>query len=121
MSGERPEPVGTPSILAGAPPRSKAGGDGAHTEQLDSEIEQVHEPSALDRENPADGPMQERRKSGVAAPERLVNSPRTDDTPDQQGIEIDNAIERPQEGQPGQPGGKADQLLRWHDPAMTRR
>jgi hypothetical protein len=57
-------------------------------------------------ENPADGPMQDRRKAGVAAPERPVQSPRTDDTPDQEGIETDNAIERPQKGQPGQPGGK---------------
>lgn len=56
-------------------------------------------------ESPARTPI-ERRKLGVATPERPVNSPRTDDTPDQQGIEIDSAIERPQDGQPGQPGGK---------------
>jgi hypothetical protein len=43
-------------------------------------------------------------KPGAAKPER----PRAgkEDTPDQQGIEIDNAIERPQEGQPGQRGSK---------------
>jgi hypothetical protein len=66
------------------------------------------EPGAGNRENPADGPMQDRRKAGVAAPERPVHSSRTDDTPDQQGIETDNAIERPQDGQPGQPGGKVE-------------
>jgi hypothetical protein len=108
MSGERSKPMGTPSILSGVPPHTTDRENGSHTEQLDSEIDQSHEPSALDRENPADGPMQERRKSGVAAPERPVHSARTDDTPDQQGIEIDNAIERPQEGQPGQPGAKVD-------------
>lgn len=58
---------------------------------------------AQQRENPADGPMQDRRRQGEAVPERSsVDHP--DDTPDQQGIEIDNAIERPQEGEPGEPG-----------------
>ena len=71
-----------------------------------TEIEQTHKPSARDRENPADGPMQDRRKAGIAAPERPLASNRTEDTPDQQGIETDNAIERPQHGQPGQPDGK---------------
>jgi hypothetical protein len=97
MTGGRQEPAGTPSILAGAPSRRAARDDGNHTEQLESEIEQVHEPSALDEENPADGPMQERRKAGVAAPERPVKSRRTDNTPDQRGIEIDHESERPQD------------------------
>jgi hypothetical protein len=59
-------------------------------------------------ERPPRETSHDRRKLGVAAPERPVNSSRTDDTPDQQGIEIDNAIERPQEGQPGQPGAKTN-------------
>ena len=46
------------------------------------------------RENPANGPMQDRRERGVAKPER--NGPiDPDNTPDQQGIEIDHAKERP--------------------------
>lgn len=92
MSGERPEPVGTPSILAGSQAPRDADG---HSEQLESEIEQAHEPSALDRDNPADGPMQDRRESGVASPERPAHSTRTDNTPDQQGIEADHQSERP--------------------------
>jgi hypothetical protein len=56
--------------------------------------------------NAIDGPHPERRTRGVATPERPGH--RTDDTPEQQGIETDNAIERPQEGQPGQPGAKLD-------------
>ena len=51
-------------------------------------------------------PRPERLVEGEVRPERPVNSGRTEDTPDQEGIEIDNAIERPQEGQPGQPGAK---------------
>ena len=84
------EPLGTPSILAGVPPRPRKR---AHTEQLESEIEQQHEESALDRD-------------GEVNPERPVNSARTENAADQEGIEIDNAIERPQEGQPGQRGVK---------------
>ncbi|MGD9966353.1 MAG: hypothetical protein AB7T59_07520 [Hyphomonadaceae bacterium] len=79
---------------------------GERPEQLESEIEQSHEPSALDRENPADGPMQDRRRAGVATPERPAERQWAGDTPDQQGIETDSAIERPQERQPGQPGAK---------------
>jgi hypothetical protein len=60
----------------------------------------------IDRDVQPIAPRQGQRKLGVAAPERPVNSSRTDDAPDQEGIEIDNAIERPQEGQPGQPGAK---------------
>ena len=52
------------------------------------------------------GPHQDRREAGVARPERAGAARSTDETPDNEGIEIDNAIERPQEGQPGQPGGK---------------
>lgn len=87
----RDKPRGTPSILAGAPPRARR--DGSVTEQLESEMAQQHEDSTLDRD-------------GEVRPERPVKSSRTEDTPDQTGIEIDNAIERPQEGQPGQPGAK---------------
>lgn len=60
----------------------------------------------IDRQGQPAGQGRDRRKLGVTAPERPVKSTRTDDTPDQEGIEIDNAIERPQQGQPGQPGGK---------------
>jgi hypothetical protein len=51
-------------------------------------------------------PRPERLVQGEAQPERPVDSGRTEDTADLEGIEIDNAIERPQEGQPGQPGAK---------------
>ena len=51
-------------------------------------------------------PRPERLVQGETRPERLVDSGRTENTADQEGIEIDNAIERPQEGQPGQPGAK---------------
>jgi hypothetical protein len=50
--------------------------------------------------------MQDRRKLGVAKPERPGADHGTNDTPDEQGIEIDNAIERPQEGDPGEPGAR---------------
>jgi hypothetical protein len=49
------------------------------------------------RENPEDGPMQGRRVSGVVHPERPDKTPPDADTPDQQGIEIDHAADRPQE------------------------
>lgn len=49
------------------------------------------------RDNVEDGPMQDRRKAGVTDPERPVKSPRTDNTADQQGIEIDHERERPHE------------------------
>lgn len=52
------------------------------------------------------GPLQHRRERGAAAPERAPPADRIDDTPEREGIEIDNAIERPQVGQPGQPGAK---------------
>ena len=51
-------------------------------------------------------PRPERLVEGEVRPERPVDSGRTENTADQEGIEIDNAIERPQEGQPGQPGAK---------------
>ena len=76
----RDKPRGTPSILAGAPPRPRR--DGSMTEQLESEIDQQHEDSALDRD-------------GEVRPERPVNSRRTEDTVDQAGIEIDHESERP--------------------------
>ncbi len=41
---------------------------------------------------------------GRVEPERV--KPPGDETPDIDGIEIDNAIERPKEGQPGQRGPK---------------
>lgn len=56
--------------------------------------------------NAIDGPNPERRAYGVAKPERPRPADAADDTPDNEGIEIDNAIERLQEGQPGQPGAK---------------
>jgi hypothetical protein len=49
------------------------------------------------RDNPADGPMQERRTEGVVKPERSAPTDPADDTPDQQGIEIDHEKDRPQE------------------------
>ena len=56
--------------------------------------------------NAINGPHQDRREAGVAKPERADGGRATEDMPDNEGIEIDNAIERPQEGQPGQPGAK---------------
>ncbi len=53
-------------------------------------------------ENPQDGPYQERRKHGVAEPEQAAASdPRAGETPDQFGIEVDNARERPHDGEHG--------------------
>jgi hypothetical protein len=52
------------------------------------------------RNEPKTDPHPTRRVLGTVRPER----PRPQD--EDEGIEIDNAIERPQEGQPGQPGGK---------------
>lgn len=46
-------------------------------------------------------------RDGVVRPEFGRADDPVSDTPDLDGIEIDNAIERPQEGQPRQPGGNA--------------
>lgn len=54
------------------------------------------------------GPHQDRREAGVARPEPVRPADPAGDTPDQDGIEIDNAHSRPQKGQPGQPGAKLD-------------
>jgi hypothetical protein len=62
-----------------------------------------HDPK---KPKPMARPRPQRLVQGEVRPERPVNSGRTEDTADQEGIEIDNAIERPQEGQPGQPGAK---------------
>ncbi len=56
--------------------------------------------------NAINGPNQDRREFGVASPERPHPTDPAGDTPEQEGIEIDNAIERPKEGQPGQRGPK---------------
>jgi len=58
--------------------------------------------------NAIDGPHRDRREAGVARPEAIRPADPTSDTPDHDGIEIDNAIERPQDGQPGQPGAKVN-------------
>ncbi|MEQ1819529.1 MAG: hypothetical protein ABL871_13045 [Terricaulis sp.] len=60
------------------------------------------DPSAID------GPHPERREAGVVRPERPEAFDPAEDTPDQEGIEIDNAHSRPQTGQPGQPGAKVN-------------
>lgn len=52
------------------------------------------------------GPHPEQREAGVARPERPQAFDPASETPDQEGIEIDNAHSRPQTGQPGQPGAK---------------
>lgn len=57
-------------------------------------------------ENRKDELREQRRELGVSQPERPRPDDPAGDTPDQDGIEIDNAIERPQDGQPGQPGAK---------------
>lgn len=54
---DRPETRGTPSTLAGVPPKRPAHTrDVAVTDQLESEINQQHEASALDDEEPAERP-----------------------------------------------------------------
>ena len=68
--------------------------------------EESNMPGKLGDPNAINPPHQDRRESGVARPERPEPFDAAEDTPDQEGIEIDNAIERPQEGQPGQPGAK---------------
>lgn len=50
---------------------------------------------------PKTDPHPSRRALGRVEPER----PAPDEFDEQLGIETDNAIEWPQEGQPGQPGG----------------
>lgn len=77
------EPRGTPSTRAGVTPL-RPRRDATRTEQLESEIEQKHELSALDRD-------------GVVRPERPKESRRSDGTADQTGIETDHAKERPQD------------------------
>ncbi|MBK6702870.1 MAG: hypothetical protein IPG56_03215 [Caulobacteraceae bacterium] len=67
--------------------------------------EESNMPGKLGDPNAINGPHQDRRM-GVARPEPIRPKDPADDTPDHDGIEIDNAIERPQEGQPGQPGAK---------------
>lgn len=75
----REPPVRSP-FKGPLPARERDGGP--VSEQLQSEIEQQHEESALDRK-------------GEARPERPVNSGRAEDTADQVGIEIDHEKERP--------------------------
>jgi hypothetical protein len=61
----------------------------------------MSEPPKSEKPEPMARPRPKRLVQGEVRPERPVDS----DT-DLEGIEIDNAIERPQEGQPGQPGAK---------------
>ncbi|MEQ1812201.1 MAG: hypothetical protein ABL889_19895 [Terricaulis sp.] len=65
-------------------------------------------PGKLGDPNAINRPHQDRREAGVARPERPEPFDAAEDTPDQEGIEIDNAHSRPQKGQPGQPGAKLD-------------
>lgn len=65
-------------------------------------------PSKPGNPDAIDGPHPERRESGAARPEPIRPGDPASDTPDQDGIEIDNAHSRPQKGQPGQPGAKLD-------------
>lgn len=54
------------------------------------------------RDNPQDGPHQERRKLGEVVPEQAATGdPRADETSDQLGIEVDSARERPHDGEYG--------------------
>jgi hypothetical protein len=61
----------------------------------------MSKPRDAEKPQPMARPRPERLVEGEVRPERPVDSDAELD-----GIEIDNAIERPQEGQPGQPGGK---------------
>lgn len=63
------------------------------------------------RQNPEDGPMQDRRKAGVVDPERVVKQP-PENTPDNQGIEIDHDMERPHEQRAAALSQHAAQKLR---------
>jgi hypothetical protein len=62
----------------------------------------MSEPRDPQKPAPMARPRPERLVKGEVRPERPV-----DPDADLDGIEIDNAIERPQEGEPGQPGAKA--------------
>jgi hypothetical protein len=99
MPDNAEEPRGTPSIQAGVPPRAR---NLAPTDQLKSEIDQEHEASALDAEDDLRSPHTRPRTQGAVQPEPPERTPEAlDGEADEIGIEIDNAIERPQTGDAG--------------------
>ena len=55
----------------------------------------MSEPRNPEKPVPMARPRPERLVKGRTAPERPVDSGRTEDTADQEGIEIDHATERP--------------------------
>jgi len=55
----------------------------------------MSEPRNPEKPAPMARPRPERLVKGRTAPERPVDSGRTEDTADQEGIEIDHATERP--------------------------
>jgi|GEM_PF-2981142 len=102
MADRTTEPRGTPSTLAGVPPRSPRARDLAPTDQLKSEIDQEHEPSALDPDDDLRSPHTRPRTHGAVQREAPEQTPEAfDGEADEIGIEIDNAIERPQCGDAG--------------------
>jgi len=104
MADRPEEPRGMPSILAGVPPRAR---NVAPTDQLKSEMDQEHEASALDEKDDLRSPQTRPRVQGAVRPEAPEHTREAlDGEADEIGIEIDNALERPQDGQPAQPGAK---------------
>ena len=81
MTREGPRHAPNP-LTGGGPLGPRKPEEDAVTDQLQSEIDQQHEESALDRH-------------GEVRPERPVNSGRSEGTADQAGIEIDHKAERP--------------------------
>ena len=55
----------------------------------------MSEPRKPEKPQPMARPRPERLVKGVTRPERPVDSDRTEDTADQEGIEIDHADRRP--------------------------
>jgi len=97
MPDRRTEPRGTPSTLAGVPPRGPRAKDLAPTDQLKSEMDQEHEASALDPEDDLRSPHTRPRTRGPVQREPPEQTSEAHDgEADEIGIEIDNAIERPQ-------------------------
>lgn len=92
---ERPEqPSGTPGLRNGAnTKRGRLRGGDARTDQIQSEIDQELEPSALDRDED-----ERRGAEGRVQPEPPENTRAArEGEADEIGIEIDHAAERPRQ------------------------
>lgn len=84
MTIRRDEPSGAPGLRIGASmKRGRLRGGDARTDQLQSEIDQEHEPSTLDRDGEVEREPAENTREA------------RDGEADETGIEIDHAAERP--------------------------